>query len=65
MACQTLRLQQFKWSEHLLRLFLRQSECATNLRRLLPRPGKVAGFARMFVDNLLILRGGGVEVALQ
>ena len=29
-----------------------------NPRRLLPRPGKDAGLAKMFVDNLLILRNG-------
>jgi hypothetical protein len=61
-ACQTLRLQRFKWTEHLLRLFLGQSECAANLRRLLPHRSKVASLAEMFVDNLLILRRGGVEV---
>jgi hypothetical protein len=44
----------------LLRLFLRQLECATILAALLPRPVRVAGLAKMFVDNLLILRNGRV-----
>jgi hypothetical protein len=64
-SCRRLLLEQFEWSEDLLRFFFCQSECDTNPRRLLPRPGKVATLGRMLVDDLLILRDGGVEVALQ
>jgi hypothetical protein len=53
MACQTL-------SEHFFVSSLPSTIVRYNPRRLLPRPGKVAGLAKMFVDNLLILRNGRV-----